>query len=42
MKNIPNAIMIPTNTVIPNDRSTKVVNRTAVKKFVPVEIGVPK
>lgn len=41
MKNIPNAIMIPTNAVIPNDRSTKVVIADSSKaKFVPVEIGI--
>lgn len=41
LKDIPNAIMIPANAVIPNDRATKIVITDSSKaKFVSIEIGL--
>lgn len=41
LKDIPNAIMIPSGAVIPNDRTTTVVIADSSKaKFVPIEIGI--
>lgn len=41
LKEIPDAIMIPSNAIIPDDRATKVVITDSSKaKFIPVEIGV--
>lgn len=41
LKEIPNAIMIPSNAVIPDDRTTRIVVTDSSKaKFIPVEIGV--
>lgn len=41
LKDIPNAIMIPSNTIIPDDKTTRVVITDSSKaKFVDVEIGI--
>lgn len=41
LKEIPNAIMIPSNAIIPDDRTTRIVVADSSKaKFIPVEIGV--